>query len=35
MVKVAKKRESSQIQTEDVPCDTWQAESVEIHCTYI
>ena len=35
MVKVAQKRESSQIQIEDVRCDTVQAKSVEIHFTYI
>ena len=31
MVKVAQKRESSQIQIEDVRCVTVQAKSVEIH----
>ena len=35
MVKVAQKRESSQIQIEDLRCVTVQAKSVEIHVTYI
>ena len=33
MVKVAQKRESSQIQIEDVRCVTVQAKSVEVHVT--
>ena len=35
VVKVAQKRASTQIQIEDVRCDTVQAKSVEIHVTYI